>query len=223
MTEQTGDCAFKGCAKVRVGYRINAAFYCHEHYEQRMNKYYEPEVDRKLHKWKDKPPPSDIMQCAHDECEKVGRDSNGPFYCSMHYLHCSVDGCSQARTCKVNGDPYCDEHVAGVELDNTERVLVSCHLCGKPNVVWDEHKWYCKEHLAQKSASTVDHPAHYNTGEIEVVDAIMDWGLNFNLGCAVKHTARAGKKDPSKYVEDLEKAIRYLQFEIEWEKKHGRG
>ena len=60
----------------------------------------------------------------------------------------------------------------------------------------------------------VDHPSHYNTGKIEVIDFIEDQNLNFNLGNAVKYISRAGKKDPKKFREDLEKAIWYLNREL---------
>lgn len=59
----------------------------------------------------------------------------------------------------------------------------------------------------------VNHPAHYNVGKIEVIDAIEDWGLNFSLGNAVKYIARADHK--GKPVEDLEKARWYIGREIE--------
>jgi hypothetical protein len=62
---------------------------------------------------------------------------------------------------------------------------------------------------------TVNHPAHYTDGKIEVIDFIEDKGLNFHRGNAVKYIARAGKKDPNKEVEDLEKAVWYLQREID--------
>lgn len=58
-------------------------------------------------------------------------------------------------------------------------------------------------------------PEHYRTGKIEVWDFIADQKLNFDLGSAVKYIARAGKKDPDKYVEDLEKAINFIHHEIE--------
>lgn len=60
----------------------------------------------------------------------------------------------------------------------------------------------------------VDHPPHYNSGKIEVIEAIEDWKLSFHLGNAVKYSARAGKKDPAKEVEDCEKAIWYLKRHI---------
>ena len=69
----------------------------------------------------------------------------------------------------------------------------------------------------------VNHPAHYNIGgNIEVIDAIEDWKLNFSRGNAVKYIARAGIKDKNKEIEDLEKAKWYLEREIERLKKEDR-
>lgn len=67
--------------------------------------------------------------------------------------------------------------------------------------------------------NAVEHPSHYNMGNIEVIDAIDDWQLNFSLGNAVKYIARAGHKDANKKIEDLEKAIWYIKHEIEILKK----
>jgi hypothetical protein len=61
---------------------------------------------------------------------------------------------------------------------------------------------------------SVNHPKHYTSGKIEVIDAIEDWKLGFHLGNSVKYIARAGKKDQSRTVEDLEKARWYLDREI---------
>lgn len=66
-----------------------------------------------------------------------------------------------------------------------------------------------------KSSGNVDHPSHYNSGKIEVIDAIEDWKLGFHLGNVVKYIARAGKKDPNKLIEDLKKARWYLDREIQ--------
>jgi len=68
--------------------------------------------------------------------------------------------------------------------------------------------------------SPVDHPRHYNKGSIEVIDFIEDQEMNFNLGNVVKYVSRAGVKYPSKYVEDLSKALWYLEREISSAKKN---
>jgi len=62
----------------------------------------------------------------------------------------------------------------------------------------------------------VNHPAHYGGGDnpyehIKVCDA---WGLNYRLGNATKYICRAGKKSPNA-IEDLKKALWYIQSEIE--------
>lgn len=57
------------------------------------------------------------------------------------------------------------------------------------------------------------HPDHYNRGSIEVWDFIRDQGLNYHLGNAIKYICRAGYKESK--AEDLEKAIHYLENELE--------
>jgi hypothetical protein len=63
---------------------------------------------------------------------------------------------------------------------------------------------------------SVNHPDHYGGAQnpYEAIKVIRAWGLNFALGNAVKYIARAGKKDPAKHIEDLQKAVFYLQNEI---------
>lgn len=63
----------------------------------------------------------------------------------------------------------------------------------------------------------VNHPKHYGgeNNPYEVIKVIEAWDLSFCLGNTVKYVARAGKKDPKKKIEDLEKANWYLQREIE--------
>lgn len=63
--------------------------------------------------------------------------------------------------------------------------------------------------------SNVNHPLHYNCGKIEVIEFIEDQHLNFARGSVIKYTARAGKKDPEKEMEDLQKAEWYIKREIE--------
>ena len=64
--------------------------------------------------------------------------------------------------------------------------------------------------------SQVNHPSHYNGGEVEVIDLIEEWGLGFCLGNAVKYICRSGRKGgiENRRV-DLEKAAWYLNRAIE--------
>ena len=60
---------------------------------------------------------------------------------------------------------------------------------------------------------SVNNPSHYCEGrQFQPLDVINDWNLNFNLGNAVKYISRVGRKENS--IEDLQKAVYYLNYEI---------
>ena len=69
--------------------------------------------------------------------------------------------------------------------------------------------------VSGKVCDNVKHPAHYTSGQIEVIDFIEDKGLGFHLGNAVKYISRAGRKNPDKTVEDLRKAVWYINRQIQ--------
>ena len=60
----------------------------------------------------------------------------------------------------------------------------------------------------------VNHPAHYCDGGIETIDFILAKRLDFLTGQVCKYISRAGKKDPTKEIEDLKKARFYLNRKI---------
>jgi hypothetical protein len=67
------------------------------------------------------------------------------------------------------------------------------------------------------SNEMVNHPNHYG-GEDNVYEAIKvieAWDLDFHLGNTVKYISRAGKKDSDKELQDLKKALWYLNRKIE--------
>jgi len=63
----------------------------------------------------------------------------------------------------------------------------------------------------------VSNPKHYCYSKYEPKDVIREWGLNFNLGNAVKYIARAGRKDD--IIKDLQKAKQYIEFELDYLEK----
>ena len=69
----------------------------------------------------------------------------------------------------------------------------------------------------QKNKEQVDHPSHYGgeNNEYEAIKVIDAWNLGFALGNTVKYISRAGKKDKTKDLEDLKKALWYLTHHIE--------
>lgn len=72
---------------------------------------------------------------------------------------------------------------------------------------------------AEGADESVDHPIHYNAhpSGIECIDIVRHMG--FNLGNAVKYIWRAGLKPGKSTVQDLEKAVWYLNDEINKLKK----
>lgn len=63
----------------------------------------------------------------------------------------------------------------------------------------------------------ISHPQHYTQGvKHEPKDVIRLWGLNYNVGAAVKYISRAGRKPGNPANKDLRKAAQYIKFELEW-------
>ena len=111
-----------------------------------------------------------------------------------------VDMEKEARALLAGNDIYAGENVnVGSEKKRPCETKKGCKnkKCGE--------KKKCKKSTPEK----VDHPKHYNTGRIEVIDAIEDWDLSFNDGNAIKYIARHKYKGNA--VQDIEKAIWYLQ------------
>ena len=67
----------------------------------------------------------------------------------------------------------------------------------------------------------VTHPTHYGgkNNPYEAIKVIEAWEVGFNLGNTLKYISRAGKKD--NIIQDLEKALFYLDREIQNRKKLG--
>lgn len=61
----------------------------------------------------------------------------------------------------------------------------------------------------ENNKEMVNHPEHYNRGEIEAIEVIEDWNLYFSVGSAVKYIARLGAKDLE--LQELEKTRWYLE------------
>tara|TARA_Y100001937_G_scaffold68156_1_gene93150 strand:- start:1226 stop:1519 length:294 start_codon:yes stop_codon:yes gene_type:complete len=73
------------------------------------------------------------------------------------------------------------------------------------------------EDLERYHHNSVNHPDHYGGKDntYEAIKIIEAYNLNFSLGNVIKYVLRAGKKNESA-IEDLEKAARYIQFQIDY-------
>ena len=96
---------------------------------------------------------------------------------------------------------------------DTEPNSFECASCEREKPVserTDNRPNVCNECLDEEE-DVVNNPSHYTDGKIEVIDFIEDKKLGFHLANAVKYISRAGKKDPSKTKQDIDKAIWYLE------------
>lgn len=58
---------------------------------------------------------------------------------------------------------------------------------------------------------------HYDNGKgYDLIDVAKDFDLNFNMGNVLKYICRAGKKYDNSELQDLKKAMDYLQREIDY-------
>jgi len=68
-------------------------------------------------------------------------------------------------------------------------------------------------------SEAVNHPKHYGGKDnpLEVINIINHYKLNFELGNLIKYVLRADNKGNRK--QDLQKALWYLQYEINKDEK----
>ena len=63
----------------------------------------------------------------------------------------------------------------------------------------------------------IDHPQHYGGEDnpYEVIQVVESLEMDFHLGNVFKYIARAGKKETDKELQDLKKALWYLDRKIQ--------
>ena len=105
------------------------------------------------------------------------------------------------------------ERCLGKSCFDSIKMWLSTPCANEPEKPSDKHVDLQK--VSEKVCDNVNHPSHYTSGQIEVIDFIEDQHLGFHLGNAVKYISRAGRKDPARTVEDLRKAAWYLNRQIE--------
>ncbi len=96
------------------------------------------------------------------------------------------------------------------QYDDRPKSAISWRIMPAPNKRDNEAD--CKSY----EGIDIARPPHYVEQSIEPIAAIEAWGLGFNLGNVVKYVARAGKKADTKTLDDLRKAMWYLNREIEY-------
>ena len=105
-----------------------------------------------------------------------------------------------------------DKMVALREIDEHGRETGRKVVC---KVVTASKSIGCKE-VKKADDGLMIRPDYYNPDSAyEPRKVIKAWGLDWNLGNALKYIARCGKKANNSKLIDLEKAMTYIGFEIE--------
>ena len=77
-----------------------------------------------------------------------------------------------------------------------------------PKEEWEKN-WSKNNIMLKETKENINHPDHYISNGMEVIDIIEKFDLNFHLGNAIKYILRARKKHDN-VEEDIKKAIWYL-------------
>lgn len=72
----------------------------------------------------------------------------------------------------------------------------------------------CDKLINTSKIDLVNHPPHYTSDKSGVECIEITRHRNFNIGNAIKYLWRCGIKDNSKEIEDLKKAVWYIEDEI---------
>jgi hypothetical protein len=121
----------------------------------------------------------------------------------------------------IADDEYWLYPVEGIErIECLPDSRLAVYPVEQPYAIYDKpkYKYELEDNTIKiaENSDAVSHPPHYASGwsnGAEVID--LTEHLSFCAGNVVKYVCRAGRKDPDKYVEDLEKARWYLDREIE--------
>ena len=115
----------------------------------------------------------------------------------------SEDKLKGCINCKYYKNNYRCERLS---ITNIEELYEPCQY-------WEECVDEVKEETVKEN-DPVNHPKHYTDGRIEVIEYIEDKNLGFCLGNAIKYISRAGKKEKNKEIQDLRKAMWYIERRI---------
>ena len=131
-------------------------------------------------------------------CPKHGLDSMNVYQGGQHRNYCcTVDDCdfqNYRYPC-----PDCENYEGG--LDRESDRTTPCPPCAAARAM-----------ATSETVDMVNHPPHYTSHPSGVECIAITRHMGFNLGNALKYIWRADLKD--KAIEDLEKAVFYLNDEI---------
>jgi len=128
-----------------------------------------------------------VANYLHDYPNATGREIAKKFKCALSYAYILM---SKAKAIEISVEEVVDEIERGLDSIAPSRGTLN-------NEVFTD---------------TVNHPPHYKTGGIEVIDFIEAKSLSYHLGNVIKYISRADHKGDK--LENLQKAQWYLNRAI---------
>lgn len=137
-----------------------------------------------------------------------------------------IDGCHTSN-CLVNDVKNTIDHLTEkglIYIDDYKSEVFPIKEVdhGVESIIWDgfdtdfiDGVFWAKK--INRDSESVNHPSHYGgeNNKYEVIKVIEALNMDFHMGNAFKYIARSGKKDPEKEIEDLKKAVWYINRKIE--------
>jgi hypothetical protein len=139
-----------------------------------------------------------VANYLHDYPNATGREIAKKFKCALSYAYVLM---SKAKAIEISVEEVVDEIEKGLDSIAPSRGTLN-------NEMLLTKLRDGEFHLHEVFTDTVNHPPHYKTGGIEVIDFIEAKNLSYHLGNVIKYIARADHKGNKK--DDLLKAQWYL-------------
>jgi hypothetical protein len=141
-----------------------------------------------------------VANYLHDHPKATGAQIAKKFKCAMSYAYVLM---SKAKAIQISVEEVVDEIEEGIK---NSRLGIPRGAITNEMPLTEVRDG--KVHLHKVFTDTVNHPPHYKTGGIEVIDFIEAKNLSYHLGNVIKYIARADHKGNKK--DDLLKAQWYL-------------
>ncbi len=160
----------------------------------------------------------------HD-CKPVDKKNNESSDIHKEALRQAIFKCDAKRNDSDVSRSFCDDcrYAYGWDMPTLWKASLECDECKKLNENQENERKKSenntfvdidyesvKETIKNRA---INHPAHYQSSKMEVIDIIEAFQLNFLTGNVIKYLLRAGKKGDA--LEDLKKAQWYLQRAID--------
>jgi hypothetical protein len=142
-----------------------------------------------------------VANYLHDYPNATGREIAKKFKCALSYAYVLM---SKAKAIQISVEEVVDEIEEGIK--NSRLGIPRGAITNEMPLTEIAHNGQVQ--FVKEFRDNINHPPHYKTGGIEVIDFIEAKNLSYHLGNVIKYIARADHKGNKK--DDLLKAQWYL-------------